>query len=334
MPRASWAAALLLAVAPTAAALSDYCPWWPAVERWGRRLHQLDYGGTSFKRRGIQFEATPHGIAELRSRDNAGKPWSVTLGLIGMGGQHLYAFDFDRNGREDYLFGGYTGGNGMAPPRWLQIVMIDSQGRPVVWRRAVYIQTEKMYVSDFNRDGRLELTDTQYGASNRDNHHYWTSTLYEARNAHWHLISGAHGQITSPQFTQFTHDANRRPFRLTADQEPVVANLSTVPSFESPVTLAKWQDGDPAYRKREKGEGDANYGFRLERLQNPQLTFSNGETCFIGNDAEVVLEEDRNYSWIDRPTRQSFGTHPLDVTVTRYHGQCRIERIVIHAGKR
>lgn len=314
---------LLAFLVTTLAASEAYCPWWPALERWGVRPKQINYTD-SFRRKGIQFtvDSKYRMLAEISGRDNSGAPWTLALGPVGMTTQELYAGDFDRNGREDYLIAVQTGAVGMAPPSWTQFIMIDSNGRPVPWLRRGYSDPRNILFSDFNKNGHLEWTDTRYGASNRDHHNYWTSLLYEARDAHWHPLRPA-------QFTQFTNEPNRRPFRLTETEMPPVADLGSAPTWEPPVTLSDWQPGQPRTAMLNyPTKGLADFYFEQAWRESPKLTFSNGETCFLSRDAETILDTARTISWID-PTKQALSSHPLHVTVTRHKDHCRVERIVI-----
>lgn len=326
-------ARILLAFLVTSLAASEaYCPWWPAVERWGIRPKQIEYQD-SFRRKGIQFtvESKYLMIAEMSGKDASGKPWVVQLGPVGMGDQQLYAGDFDHNGRDDYLIATDTGAVGMAAPSWTQFIMIDANGRPVPWLRRGYADPRNIRFSDFNRDGRLEWTDTRYGASNRDHHHYWTSVRYEARDAHWHAITVTHGGVVSPQFTQFTHDANRRPFSLTEAEKPPVANLGSAPTWEEPVTVTHWQPGQPRTAVlRYPRKGLADLYFQIENRESPHLTLSNGETCSLALNIETLRQASNTIAWIE-PTKQAIANHPLHLTITRHQGRCRIERIVIDA---
>lgn len=227
---------------------------------------------------------------------------------------------FRRNASEVFLITTHTGAIGMAVPSWAQFIMIDAKGRSVP---CSYAEPTHIRFSDFNRDARLEWTDTRYGASNRDRHNYWTSTLYEARDSHWHAITSPHGGIVSPQFTQYTHEANRRPFPLTEAEKPPVENIGATPSWEETLTVTQWQPGHPR-------KGLADYYFQNESRESPQLTLSNGENCFLATDAETIRETARTIAWIE-PTKQAIAGHPLHITITRHQGRCRIERIVIHA---
>ena len=162
-------------------------------------------------------------------------------------------------------------------------------------------------------------------------YNYWTSVLYEARDAHWHAITSPHGGIVSPQFTQYTHEANRRSFPLTESEKPPVENLGSAPSWEEALTVTQWQPGQPRnaeFRYPRKGLAD-DY-FQNESRESPQLTLSNGETCFLASDAEAIRETPRTIAWIE-PTKQAIANHPLHLTITRHQGRCRIERIVIDA---
>lgn len=324
-------ARILLAFLVTSLAATEaYCPWWAAVERWGIRPRRIHYAD-SFRRNGIHFTVEPkyRMLAEMSGRDASGKAWILRLGPVGMGDQQLYLGDFDHNGREDYLITTTTGAVGAAAPSWTQFVMIDTTGRPVPWLRRGYADPRRIRFSDFNRDGRLEWTDTRYGASNRDIHHYWTSVLYEARDAHWHAVTSPHGGIVSPRFTQYTHDGNRRPFPLTDAEKPPVGNLGSAPSWEEAVTVIKWRPGQARNANlRYRRKGLADFYFQLEDQESTHLTLSNGETCFLSIETETILETASTIAWI-QPTKQAISSHPLRLTITRHQGRCRIERIVI-----
>jgi hypothetical protein len=317
---------LLLLLATRLAAEDAYCPWWPAVERWGVRAKEIQFSD-SFRRRGIEFTVDPESrrIAQLSTPG-----WKLRLNLDLERPSKLFAGDFDNNGREDYLIVSDTGGVGLTPPTWVQFVMIDRTGRPVPWKRGGYADPSHLRFSDFNSDGRLEWTDTRYGPSNRDQHHYWTSALYEARDAYWHPVIGQHGSVSSPQFVQFTNTPNRRPFPLTETEKPPVDNLGSAPSFPHPLTILNWLPIPPAQERDYPLKGLADYMFHAIGRESQRVKLSNNETCSLAPGTETILDSPQTISWIE-PTKKTLANHPLDLTVTRHKGECRIERIVVHA---
>src|SRR5207244_2167325 len=117
-------------------------------------------------------------------RDLAGKPWIVSASALMPGGA-VYSADLDHNGLTDFIYAGYTGGNGLAPTMLVLTLLFDSAGRPVPTAMDGYVEIDGMVfkdIVDLDGDGRAELIRQSYDDG------YWITSLYEARDAHWCLI--------------------------------------------------------------------------------------------------------------------------------------------------
>jgi hypothetical protein len=145
--------------------------------------------------------------------DRAHKTWTVSASAM-MGGA-LYSADLDKNGTIDLIYAAHTGGNGLAPPMHVLSLMFDETGRPVPSEMDGYFEIDGRGVLDMidlDGDERAEFIRQSYDDG------YWITSAYEARDAHWRLISGEHASRTFPIYTRFTNRAIEcRLLRLPAD---------------------------------------------------------------------------------------------------------------------
>ena len=177
--------------------------------------------------------------------DGARKPWTVTADAMRGGG--LYSADLDKNGTVDLIYAAYTGGNGLAPPMHVLTLLFDATGRPVPSEMDGYFEIDGHGIQDLidlDGDGRAELIRQAYDDG------YWITSVYEARDAHWHRINGQHASRAFPIYTRFTNRANRVPTTPAPGRHPVEDDLSNdATAFSGRLTAVHWanvsQSQDP-----------------------------------------------------------------------------------------
>lgn len=187
--------------------------------------------------------------------DSSGKPWTVTADAMFGGG--LYSADLDHNGTVDLIYASYTGGNGLAPPMHVLTLLFDTAGRPVPSEMDGYFEVDAYGLKDLvdlDRDGRAELIRQAYDDG------YWITSLYEARDGHWHRISGQHGSRTFPIYTRFTNRENRISTTPAPGRNPREDDLSNdMAAYSGTLTTVHWAD--------------------IKTSENPQLNLSDGTVC-------------------------------------------------------
>lgn len=187
--------------------------------------------------------------------DAAHKTWTVTADA--MRGGALYSADLDKNGTVDLIYAAYTGGNGLAPPMHVLTLLFDATGRPVPCEMDGYFEVDGRGLEDLvdlDGDGRAELIRQAYDDG------YWITSAYEARDAHWHRISGEHGSRTFPIYTRFTNRANRVPTTPAPGRHPVEDDLSNdLTAHSGRLTAVHWAN--------------------VAQSENPQLDLSDGSVC-------------------------------------------------------
>jgi len=187
--------------------------------------------------------------------DFSGKPWSFTAEDVLSGG--LYSVDLDHNGVVDLIYTSYTSRNGLAPSMYVLILMFDTSGRPVPSKMDGYFETDAHGLKDLvdlDGDGRAELIRQSFDDG------YWITSLYEARDAHWHRIKGRHASRVFPLYTRFTNRPNRTPTTPAAGRHPYEDDLSN--------ETAMYQ-----------GELKAVHWSADEELEGPTLVLSGGTVC-------------------------------------------------------
>jgi hypothetical protein len=187
--------------------------------------------------------------------DAAGKPWMVTADAMRGGG--LYSADLDNNGTVDLIYAAYTGGNGLAPPMHVLTLLFDKAGRPVPSEMDGYFEIDARGLQDLldlDGDGRAELIRQAYDDG------YWITSAYEARDAHWHRISGRHASRTFPIYTRFTNRANRVPTTPAPGRHPTEDDLSNdTTAYSGGLTAVRWAN--------------------IQMSEDPQLDLSDGTVC-------------------------------------------------------
>lgn len=187
--------------------------------------------------------------------DASRKPWTVTAAT--MFGAGLYSADLDHDGTLDLIYASYTGGNGLAPPMHVLTILFDKAGRPVPSEMDGYFEIDGAGLRDLvdlDGDGRAELVRQAFDDG------YWITSLYEARNAHWHLISGQHASRSFPIYTRFTNRANRVPTIPSPGRHPTEDDLSNdVDRFTGVLTAVRWAD--------------------IQQSGNPEMKLSDGTVC-------------------------------------------------------
>lgn len=225
---------LLLAAAGSAVNL-DYCPI-PRTILEARRFAQRPLGDCVHDQerearlilagRPIIFRMRD-GWTEISGQTSPGKPWRVRTGAFTLGCSAIAA-DFDRNGRADLLIGTGNFGTSLAPWSRLFFLLFDTAGHPVPWQMYGFFTESKGKtvedLLDINGDGRAELLDMQSGE------HYWSTGLYEARDARWRRVEGRWGGFRFPLWTQ-----SAEPAAGTPAPSPLPDESNVLPAM--PVTL-------------------------------------------------------------------------------------------------
>ena len=139
-----------------------------------------------------------------------GKTWQHKIDVATLSdGFVFFTADLDQNGQKDLILLTKTRGNGLAPQSEILTVLFDAKGHPVFTAQAGYFEmTTNNQIEDFldlNHDGRAELAVMHFGDG------YWTTDLYEARQASWQKVEGRFGQFTFPMLTRFTSRPNHKP---------------------------------------------------------------------------------------------------------------------------
>jgi len=187
--------------------------------------------------------------------DFSGKPWSFTAEDVLSGG--LYSADLDHNGVVDLIYTSYTSGNGWAPSMYVLILMFDKSGRPVPSKMDGYFETDAHGLKDLvdlDGDGRAELIRQSFDDG------YWITSLYEARDAHWHHIKGRHASRVFPLYTRFTNRPNHVPVSPAAGRHPTEDDLSNeVAMYTGELRAVHWSAD--------------------EELEGPTLVLSGGTVC-------------------------------------------------------
>ena len=167
----------------------------------------------------------PSNQIRFSGTDLSGKPWAVTADAWRGGG--LYSADLDHNGIVDIIYASYTGGNGLAPSMHVLILLLDASGRPVPSEMDGYFKIDGGGVKDLvdlDGNGRAELVRQSYDDG------YWITSLYEARDAHWHLVKGPHGGREYPLYTALRTErtgCRRRPHPDAIQLRMISRMLST-----------------------------------------------------------------------------------------------------------
>jgi hypothetical protein len=194
-------------------------------------------------------------LIQFSGIDSAGKPWTVTADA--MRGGALYLADLDRNGIVDLIYAANTGGNGLAPPMHVLTLLFDTAGRPVPSEMDGYFEIDQHGLQDLidlDGDGRAELIRQAYDDG------YWITSDYEARDAHWHRITGDHASQRFPLYTRFTNRANRVSTTPAPGRHPVEDDLSNdATAYAGKLTAVRWAN--------------------VAQSENPRLDLSDGTVC-------------------------------------------------------
>ncbi len=184
----------------------------------------------------VRFLEPANGI-QFTGKDLSGKPWTVTADAMQGGG--LYSADLDHNGTDDLIYASYTGGVGLAPPMHVLTLLFDAAGRPVPSEMDGYFEIDSRGVKDLvdlDGDGRADLIRQSFDDG------YWITSLYEAKDGHWHLVHGAHAARRYPLYTRFTNRSNRVPTTPGPGRSPIEDDLSNAVESAEPVRIEhmKW----------------------------------------------------------------------------------------------
>jgi hypothetical protein len=136
--------------------------------------------------------------------DRSGLPWEVELPTYPIGCS-LWLGDLDHDGTTDLVFLGSTGACGIAPTSHLTVLLFEDQGRLVPWSADGYFEEDAQGVRDIldlDGDGRAEVV--RMSLSDR----MWITSVYEAEDARFRRIDGAHGRHSFPLLTRYTNAPN------------------------------------------------------------------------------------------------------------------------------
>jgi len=136
-------------------------------------------------------------------------------------------------------------------------LMFDKAGRPVPSEMDGYFETDSHGLKDLidlDGDGRAELIRQSFDDG------YWITSLYEARDAHWHLIKGQHASRVFPLYTRFTNRANHVPVSPAVGRHPTEDDLSNDTAiYTGKLTAVHWA--------------------KTETSRDPELILSDGTVC-------------------------------------------------------
>lgn len=186
--------------------------------------------------------------------DNESKPWYLRSSAW-MQYASIWTADLDKNGSRDIIILMGTGGCGWAPSSQLLVLMFEKNGRPFPWAVDGYFAVDSHGIKDFvdlNGDGHAELI--RQGQDDG----YWLTSLYEARQSRWHLLSNISG-IRLPLYTRFSVGGNRQAISPPSFRHPYESNLANDGSKDRRhefIEEIQWTD--------------------TEHSQDPKIIFSSG----------------------------------------------------------
>ncbi len=105
----------------------------------------------------------------LEGSAKSGMRWAVHFPWNGMDGG-VFSGDLDGNGTTDYVIVGGSIGNGrVAPPGWLTVLLMDTQGLPVPFEAPLYDGAGAKHVVGALRNSRAQLALGAYDENGWDN---------------------------------------------------------------------------------------------------------------------------------------------------------------------
>lgn len=181
---------------------------------------------------GCQLNLKGEADLEILGKDRANKPFRIILGFSGLG-TSVYTGDMDKNGLQDILIAGVTGGCGLAPPMNLDAVLFDKNGRPSLWGVDSYSGEEpKQGNTDLIRLGSdpravIIQENVVYRSVGERNLSYWRTLLYRAENGGWRLLPEYRGHAM-PLVVRFRFKSNHSLVKTIPWDIREFANASTV----------------------------------------------------------------------------------------------------------
>lgn len=147
-------------------------------------------------------------LLSVSGKDQAGKPWSLmSSAQTGVGS--VWSADLDKNGSEDLIIVTYTGACGYAANCQLLFLMFEKDGRPFPWSVEGHFEVDKAGVKDIvdlNKNGHADLIEHRRSGT------YWITSMYEARDSHWHRQPQVAG-IKFPLYRASTLMNDRKPIK-------------------------------------------------------------------------------------------------------------------------
>ena len=300
-----------------------YNPW-RAEQRAARAKlspsYRCPFEGPALNARGFAVSYAD-GRFTIGGRDRTGQRWSIRSPMGSC--DQVWIQDFDRNGQLDLLITGSSGAAGVRPSSYLLFIMVDSTGQPIPWLTYTYSSSSdgrRSDLLDLNQDGRLEVLVASHGHADVGSYSYWTHTLYEARDALWHMVKGTHGPISYPVHSKYTFDCHNLPAFFAAGLEPVVFDGSNSGLASAPLTLLSMEppiarsNAALVWSKR-RGEGDARYHMRTAFESNPKLALSDGRACAMAWSVSLLLSQSGHRTW--RPALTEAGVKPENSKLLR-----------------
>lgn len=276
--------------------------------------------GTATTQRGFRIE---YRDSRLTIGDEAGQ-WRIPA--PGHFCDYLWTRDFDKNGRIDLLLTGATGGNGLAPYTYLFFVMIDANGQPRPWIIFGYGARDSdgpEDLVDLNGDGRIEVVARHFGGAELGQYNYWTTALYEPRNAFWRMVVGPFGPASYPVHSKFTFACHNLPAFFAPGKGPSLADRSNATLGEEATLISQIKPGRVGDEPpRAKGEVESVYYTRLHFKQSTRIELADGRLCGIPTGATLL----HTRGGVVRSWRDQLIPHPDDGASKRLMEQARANR--------
>ena len=214
---------LCLWVSPGHAFVSSYTPLAEADRRAQFKLKYLadqeKLKTGRLRLQGLEISLSEEGQDLLiAGRDEMGA-WQVVKAFSGLG-TRIYEGDLDGDGGADLVITSVTGGCGMAPPTVISTLMRDPSGRPHFFEMAGYSgndggDTENIIVlprqhnEKYSQGAVLVQECMAFRRVGERDFSYWTTVLYRAANAGWHLVP-SYRQHKMPLVTRYRFQENHQ----------------------------------------------------------------------------------------------------------------------------
>jgi hypothetical protein len=162
---------------------------------------------------GCQLKLKGDSELEVSGTDTTGKAWLVVTGYSGLG-TTIFTGDLDKNGVEDIVIVGVTGGCGYAPPKTFDAILFDKKRCPMLWGVDTYAYQDRKAAFDdlivLGNDPRAVLVQQNivYHSVGKKTYSYWRTLLYRAEHGNWQLLKQYDGHLM-PLLVRFRFKPNR-----------------------------------------------------------------------------------------------------------------------------